>query len=110
MGHFNDYQLSATATAVYREKVPKDQWRLYVALGLAGEAGEVAEKHKKLMRDGYRKELPTEIKKELGDVLWYIAMCAREWGFDLQEIADANLAKLADRRERGALHGSGDNR
>lgn len=87
----------------------------YVAkiLGLAGEAGEVAEKYKKIIRD--RKGIVTpedvqEITKELGDVLWYLAVLGQYLGVSLQEIADMNIEKLSSRRQRGAQHGSGDNR
>ena len=95
---------------------------LYPALGLAGEAGEVVEKVKKLVRDD---EMPLderfdttqidaekrlEIAKELGDVLFYIAMIADDIDYTLGEIAEMNIEKLADRKNRGHLRGSGDNR
>jgi NTP pyrophosphatase (non-canonical NTP hydrolase) len=95
---------------------------LYPALGLAGEAGEVVEKVKKLVRDD---EMPLDenfntgeidpekrmaIAKELGDVMFYVAMIADDIDYTLSEIADMNLEKLADRKERGHLRGSGDNR
>ena len=85
---------------------------MYNALGMNGEAGECAEKVKKAARDGvvdyaaYR----TEVCKELGDVLWYLSQLARDFGFTLQDVADANLAKLRDRASRNVLGGSGDNR
>lgn len=85
----------------------------YPALGLCGEAGEVAEKIKRVVRDG-RKEVTAreteEISKELGDVLWYVANLAQELGLKLDDIASENLAKLKSRRDRGVLHGTGDNR
>jgi NTP pyrophosphatase (non-canonical NTP hydrolase) len=90
----------------------------YYGLGLVGEAGEVAEKLKKHFRDdAYSlddKDLTAErraaIKKELGDTLWYVARLAAHCGFTLDEVAQDNIDKLADRMARGVLGGSGDNR
>ncbi|MBR3132102.1 nucleoside triphosphate pyrophosphohydrolase family protein [Candidatus Saccharibacteria bacterium] len=82
-------------------------------LGLAGEAGETADKVKKIIRDkgGYASEEDREeIVKELGDVLWYIANVARYLETDLSEIAKGNIEKLESRRKRNKLHGEGDNR
>lgn len=82
-------------------------------LGLAGEAGEVADKVKKLIRDekgqmsGASKEA---IGRELGDLLWYLATCARYLGISMEEIALSNLTKLEDRLNRGKIAGSGDER
>ena len=92
------------------------EWDLpfYPALGLAGEAGEVVEKIKKLMRDTDAKiltdEQKFEIAKELGDVLWYVANLAADLEFGLEEIAEMNVLKLRGRQERDVLKGSGDNR
>jgi NTP pyrophosphatase (non-canonical NTP hydrolase) len=86
---------------------------IYPTLGLAGEAGEVAEKVKKLIRDDsgvLSDERRAAIAKELGDVLWYVAQVATEAGLDLDEIAAANLEKLLSRAQRGVLQGSGDDR
>lgn len=86
---------------------------VYPALGLNGEAGEVAEKIKKLMRDSdgvVTDDFRQAITKELGDVLWYIAETARQLDIKLSEIARANLCKLASRRDRNTIHGEGDNR
>lgn len=99
---FDQYQDKTGETAVY----PEDSAVNYLALGLNGEAGEVAEKIKKSIRDD--KEL--ELEKELGDVLWYLARLADELGYDLSEVAETNLDKLLDRQERGKIHGDGDNR
>jgi NTP pyrophosphatase (non-canonical NTP hydrolase) len=99
---FNAYQKAARRTAIYTEPI------YYPTLGLCGEAGEVAEKIKKYMRDGVLND--KEVAKELGDVLWYIANLAEDLGYDLAEIADMNLEKLADRQSRGVIKGSGDNR
>lgn len=108
----NDYQTSAAQTAVY-PKAGKTVQILYCALGLAGEAGEVANKVKKLYRDD-RGELTeqrrAEIADELGDCLWYIAMLALELDTRLSDIAARNLAKLRQRRIGGSLHGDGDKR
>jgi len=107
---FNEYQQRAGDTARYPDA---GQNPIYPTLGLAGEAGEVAEKVKKVLRDNggrFDAEAVAAIKKELGDVLWYVARLAAELDLDLDDIAAANLAKLASRRDRGVLHGSGDER
>jgi NTP pyrophosphatase (non-canonical NTP hydrolase) len=82
--------------------------RVYLALGVAGEAGELVDKIKKIQRD---QSIPTsEIVAELGDVLWYVAVMAEECGYSLAEVAHANLNKLADRQARGVIRSEGDNR
>lgn len=78
-------------------------------LGLVGEAGEVAEKIKKLIRDKDR-FTPEEIIKELGDVVFYVTALANIYSFGLQHVIDLNVQKLDDRQERGVLQGNGDNR
>lgn len=84
---------------------------VYPSLGLNGEAGEVADKVKKLYRDKPDYDLAIkDIAKELGDTLWYLSEVARHFGFTLQEIAQMNIKKLADRRARNVIHGAGDNR
>ena len=102
--NFNDYQKQAITTAIY----PVDGCIAYPALGLVSEAGEVAGKVKKRLRgDGVAL---TEIGKEIGDVLWYCAALAHDLGMTLDDIAQQNLDKLADRAARGVLRGNGDNR
>jgi len=104
------YEMKAGQTAIF----PKYKALEYLALGLTSEAGEVAGKVKKLIRDGEDME-GFELKKiaiasEIGDVLWYCAMMAKEVGVPLNEIMKENLKKLHGRKVRGTLHGSGDNR
>lgn len=85
----------------------------YCVLGLTGEAGEVAEKVKKLYRDGNANltwEIRQAIAKELGDVLFYLTKCAHEIDYDLEGIARENKAKLLARDAAGTRRGSGDNR
>jgi len=101
---FDRYQRKTQETAIY----PEDKALEYLALGLNGEAGEVAEKVKKHIRDG--KELDEDFAKELGDVLWYLTRLVDELDADMSEVAEANLDKLFDRKERDKIQGSGDNR
>src|SRR5271166_2853864 len=104
-----EYQRMSRRTAEY----PRDAWLAYPALGLAGEAGEVAEHAKKAIRDDagtVSDERRAAMAKELGDVLWYVAQLASELDLDLNEIADTNLQKLLSRQRRGVLSGSGDER
>ena len=106
----SDYQKQSRRTAVY-PNAGSDIY--YPTLGLASEAGEVAGKVKKVLRDNNGKmtdERRIELKAELGDVLWYVAQLATELGFDLDEVASENLDKLFSRQDRGVLQGSGDNR
>ncbi len=105
----SEYQLLSRRTAEY----PREAWLAYPALGLAGEAGEVAEHAKKSIRDDagtITDERRAAMAKELGDVLWYVSQLASELGLDLEEIAQANLDKLLSRQRRGVLSGSGDER
>jgi len=100
----NDYQKLAAKTAIYKST----HSILYPALGLAGEAGEVANKVKKMLRDGdFDRQA---IAAEVGDVLWYVAALCRDLNIDLQDIAMGNLEKLYGRKARGTLTGSGDTR
>ncbi|MCO6400747.1 MAG: nucleoside triphosphate pyrophosphohydrolase family protein [Verrucomicrobia bacterium] len=106
---FSEYQEGAARTAVYPGR-GEGNW-VYPALGLAGESGEICEKIKKCLRDDGGKmtdERRALLAKELGDVLWYIATLCSELGLSMDDVAAANLAKLAARKDAGTLHGSGD--
>ena len=106
----NDYQAAALSTAIYPNKGANFA---YPALGLAGEAGEVADKLKKVIRDNdgvLIDQVRDAVAKEIGDVLWYVSVLAYEMDYDLNEIAQINIDKLNSRKERGVLSGSGDNR
>tara|TARA_R100001015_G_C4619386_1_gene176102 strand:+ start:375 stop:704 length:330 start_codon:yes stop_codon:yes gene_type:complete len=98
----NEYQEKCKATAIY----PKKDAIAYLSLGLVSEAGEVAGKVKKHIRDGTE----SNVASEIGDVLWYCAMLANELDANLGKIMEDNLHKLSSRKERGTLSGSGDNR
>ncbi|MEG1611925.1 MAG: nucleoside triphosphate pyrophosphohydrolase family protein [Alistipes sp.] len=105
----DEYQQHALETAIY----PDSQRIIYPTLGLTGEAGEVADKVKKVIRDNeqqFTDERKAEIAKEIGDVLWYCATLSRDLGFSLESVAQMNVDKLRSRRERNILKGSGDNR
>lgn len=105
----DEYQQCALETAVY----PEEYNIVYPALGMAGEAGEVADKVKKVIRDGNADFTPIkceEIAMEIGDVMWYCAVLADRIGYKLDTIARMNHRKLISRQLRGKLGGSGDNR
>ncbi|MFN4070784.1 MAG: nucleoside triphosphate pyrophosphohydrolase family protein [Thermus caldifontis] len=105
----NEYQQEAKKTALY----PEAYRLLYPTLGLVGEAGELANKVKKVLRDhvgSLGQEARADLVAELGDVLWYVAQLATDLGVSLEDVAQGNLAKLRSRLERGKLGGSGDNR
>lgn len=116
-----DYSMQAFATADYPRVglgVAPGEYVVipnivYPITKLTGEAGEVSEKFGKLIRDEkglLSLEFRKELILELGDVLWYINAIALELGVSLSEVAERNLAKLASRKERGVIHGSGDHR
>jgi NTP pyrophosphatase (non-canonical NTP hydrolase) len=108
--NFTDYQTKSRATAKYPVI---GHGVIYPTLGLVNEAGEVAGKIKKVFRDKdgeINVETREALKAELGDVLWYLAQVATELDLSLDEIAEANIAKLLDRLERGKIKGDGDNR
>lgn len=105
--NINEYQQQASRTAIYEDKI------IYPTLGLVGEAGEIANKVKKVLRDN-RGELQEDVRQnlisELGDVLWYVAALATDLKIELSKVANKNIAKLNSRQNRGTISGSGDNR
>lgn len=104
-----DYEKKALSTATY----DAGHAVIYPVLGLNGEAGEVAEKVKKVLRDNqgeFSLEKRKEILLEVSDCLWYCTAICRDIGFSLEECMQANIDKLASRKERGVIHGNGDNR
>lgn len=115
---FDEYQ--AIAIQFDTAKEPENYQERYngfieKGLGLAGETGEVIEKIKKMVRDKdvvfpLTFEEQVDLEKELGDVLWYVSAIAYYSGIELGDIATTNLNKLEDRKERGKIHGDGDNR
>ena len=107
---FKTYQIKARLTAQYPNLGSNN---IYPTLGLVGEAGEVAEKVKKVIRDKkgiFDQESKKAIKKELGDVLWYLSNLCNEFGFSFEEVALQNLEKLRLRASQGKISGSGDDR
>jgi len=102
---FAEYQKLACETVSY----PKSQAVFYPALGLSGECGEIANKVKKVMRGDPGADFDG-VPDELGDVLWYLAAIATDLDVTLDDIAQENIEKLRDRRARGVIKGSGDNR
>ena len=106
---FGDYQAAAKTTALYGE----NNRITYPALGLTSEAGEVAGKVKKALRDrggDFSDDQIAAIGDELGDVLWYVAVLASDLGLSMQAIAQNNVDKLRSRMERGVIKGDGDQR
>ena len=107
---FDSYQIKARKTAMYPDLGSNN---IYPTLGLVGEAGEVAEKVKKVLRDkngNFDIESKEAIKKELGDVLWYLSNLCTEFNFSLNDVAMLNLEKLELRASSGKISGSGDDR
>lgn len=107
---FNEYQFAARETAIYPNM---GNCLYYPVLGLCGESGEVAEQVKKAYRDDGGEVTPErmeKIKKELGDVLWYVANTCYELNLSMEAVAVLNIEKLKDRKNRDKLHGSGDDR
>ena len=108
--NLNDYQTKALRTANPRDR--KNE-RFHLLLGLCGEAGEIAEKTKKIIRDkdsDFQQLDKDDFTKELGDVLWHIAVLADYFDIPLEAVGQKNIEKLASRKQRGVIGGSGDNR
>jgi len=108
----DNYQRGANQTAIYPGK-GSNQGLVYVALGLAGEAGEFANKVKKILRDhesALTEEMHTALCRELGDITWYAAQACTELHVSLSFIMQDNLNRLADRAKRGKIKGEGDDR
>lgn len=113
--NLDEYQKQALTTDLFGGKMQPLTSMAFIdkVLGLVGESGEVADKIKKIIRDQNGKmtdDQKQDISKELGDVLWYVAVMGEYLGVSMDEIAAKNLAKLADRQKRNTLSGSGDNR
>lgn len=107
--NFSDYEEAAAKTAIY----PQSNRIIYPALGINGEAGEIAERVKKVIRDKgevFSIDDKAALGKEIGDVLWYLTALAHDLGITLEQCAKVNVEKLRDRQERQKLGGSGDNR
>lgn len=112
---FNDYQVAAADTAIYPEATESTFRAInYTIVGVGNEAGEVLGKWKKFLRDDTDEfpdaERKAQILDELGDVLWYVANACSELGASMEDVAQHNLDKLAGRKERGTIGGSGDTR
>lgn len=110
----DEFQQEAHSSAIYPQKTTGQLIAvLYCALGLAEEAGETAGKIKKMIRDHdgvMNDDMRHRITREMGDVLWYLAALATELGVSLSEVARINIEKTQDRKDRGTLRGSGDDR
>ncbi len=104
---FSEYEKKAHETAVCPSILNGSCF--YHAIGLAGEVGELLNKIKKIARDNMQIDRE-DAKHELGDILWYLSELANSLGISMDEVADANIEKLAKRKTEGKLHGSGDNR
>ena len=110
--NFQEYQRKARSFAIYPGKGTAHGFS-YTALGLNGEAGEVAEHAKKILRDdtgAITAERRNHLKKEIGDVLWYVSNCCSELGISLNEVAKENIEKLSSRKKRGKIKGQGSQR
>lgn len=100
----NDYQ--AAAMGVRIESADEQ----YAVLGLVGEVGELFSLLAKARRDGRKDDHDLMLKKELGDILWFVAAIAADNGYSLEDVANSNVVKLYTRKENNTLQGSGDYR
>lgn len=111
---FDEYQKRANETAIYPEAGTGSVAAVsYVTHGLTGEAGEIANKVKKILRDAKGRltlENRMALQKEVGDVLWYVNALCRELGMTMKEVAILNILNLAERKKKGTLQGEGDDR
>ncbi|MFO0920820.1 MAG: nucleoside triphosphate pyrophosphohydrolase family protein [Candidatus Saccharimonadales bacterium] len=108
---FDEYQKRALTTAIFNPDPIMD--KTIFAMGISGEAGEFLEKWKKIVayKEGQiTDEDKNELKKELGDVVWYVALMSHSLGLSFDDVMELNLSKLADRKRRGVQKGAGDNR
>lgn len=103
--NLNEYQNSAMSF-----RLPSAQDADYALYGLSGEVGELHSLIAKTIRDGAKPDMLDLVKKELGDILWFVAAIAKDFDYDLETVATANIDKLQSRQIRNALQGSGDNR
>ena len=109
---FNEYEEKASDTAIFNDR-SLEYKLMFLGLGVTGEAGEIAEKIKKIMRNDngiVSDEKREGIKKEIGDVLWYLSQLSRTLGFSFEEAAQGNIAKIMDRKVRDAIKSEGDDR
>lgn len=102
---FDDYQNKCFDLAL-----PSAKSSQYLFAGLAGETGELCSLYAKSVRDGINSDFMDNVKKEIGDVLWFVAVIAHYHGLSLEDVAQANIDKLESRRKRNVITGSGDNR
>ena len=108
---FNEYQEQAWSSAIFPSLKIEDGRVanfVYPLLGLNGEVGELTEKFKKFIRDGHMNH--EALVLECGDVLWYLSAIVKILGVELEDVAKLNIEKLASRKERNVLQGSGDDR
>ena len=109
---FDEYQKLAARTGAYNSD-STDYILMYLCMGIAGESGEVIEKIKKIFRNDkgvVSDEKREDLKKEIGDVLWYLSQLAKHLDLSFDDIAQTNIQKLADRAARGVIQSEGDNR
>ena len=109
--NLEEYQEEAEKTAIFPNELPDfvEVGQVYTVLGQSGESGEIQEKLKKAIREDDETYIE-DMRAEVGDTLWYLSQVCEEFDWELEDIAQENLEKLSDRRERGKLTGEGDER